>query len=182
MQSNELQSLLEKHQRWLRGDVDGIRANLGGANLSGANLSGANLNLANLGGANLNLANLSGASLSGANLSGANLNLANLGGANLNLANLGNNVHILQLGPIGSRKAYLVAKLVDGSLEITTGCFTGTLEEFEAAVEKTHGDNQHGQDYRAAIAMMKAWSEARGAGDIPAECTDERCCPQPRTA
>jgi hypothetical protein len=38
----------EPHQRWIRGDKGGVRANLRGANLTDANLRGANLTDANL--------------------------------------------------------------------------------------------------------------------------------------
>ena len=95
--------ILDKHAAWLRGEPEGVKADLTGANLTGADLSkadlsGANLyeaNLSwakllrtNLSGANLSKANLSGANLSGANLSGANLSGADLSGANLTEANL----------------------------------------------------------------------------------------------
>jgi uncharacterized protein YjbI with pentapeptide repeats len=68
-----------------------IRANLGGANLSGAelsraDLSGANLREAELSRTNLTLANLGLADLSGANLTLANLTRADLSGANLTSA------------------------------------------------------------------------------------------------
>ena len=76
------------HEKWLRGDINGIRLNLSGADLSGANLSGADLSYANLSGANLSGADLRRADLSGANLSGADLSGANLSGADLSYANL----------------------------------------------------------------------------------------------
>jgi hypothetical protein len=76
-----IREALDAHAAWLRGEKDGLRANLSGANLSGANLSGANLSRANLSGANLSGANLSRANLSGADLSGADLSRANLSGA-----------------------------------------------------------------------------------------------------
>ena len=68
--------ILDKHAAWLRGEPEGVKADLPGANLSKANLSGANLSKANLSGANLSKANLSKANLSGANLSGADLSEA----------------------------------------------------------------------------------------------------------
>ena len=71
------------HEKWLRGDINGIRLNLSGADLSYANLSGADLRRANLSGADL-----SGADLSGADLSGADLSYANLSGADLSYADL----------------------------------------------------------------------------------------------
>ena len=62
----DLQAILQKHLAWLRGEKDGIRADLHGADLSRANLSDADLH-----GADLSRANLSRADLCNANLSDA---------------------------------------------------------------------------------------------------------------
>ena len=88
MTQEELQTILEKHKKWLNDVPGGERANLEGANLKGAILErailrGANLRVANLRGAYLEGANLRGANLRGANLRGAYLEGANLRGANL---------------------------------------------------------------------------------------------------
>ena len=85
--------ILDKHAAWLRGEPEGVKADLTGANLTGADLSkgdlsGANLSEANLSGANLSEANLSWADLSGAHLFGANLFGANLSWADLSGAHL----------------------------------------------------------------------------------------------
>ena len=85
--------ILDKHAAWLRGEPEGVKADLTGANLTGAdltgaNLSGGNLSKADLSGAHLSAANLTGADLSEANLSAANLSWADLSGANLFWANL----------------------------------------------------------------------------------------------
>ena len=144
-------------------------ANLGDAYLHGANLHNANLRDAYLRGANLRDANLRGANLGDANLRGANLgdaNLgdANLGGANLRGANLGGKKlvgerPILMLGPIGSESRYLTAYLTEAGVMISAGCFFDTINQFAARVEEVHGTNQHGQEYRAAIAMVEAHAE-----------------------
>ena len=78
MTQEELQTILEKHKKWLNDVRAGERANL-----ELANLKGANLELANLEGANLECANLRGANLKSANLRGADFKGANLEGANL---------------------------------------------------------------------------------------------------
>ena len=78
MNKEELEEILDSHEKWLNNDPGGEKANLSGANLSDANLRGANLR-----GANLSGADLSGADLCGANLSDADLCGANLCGANL---------------------------------------------------------------------------------------------------
>ena len=80
--------ILDKHAAWLRGEPEGVKADLPGANLSKANLSGANLSKANLSGADLSGANLSQANLYEADLSGADLSGAHLSGANLTGAHL----------------------------------------------------------------------------------------------
>ena len=53
MNQSELDEILERHSRWLRGENDGRRADLRRANLSGASLGGANLSGANLSEVNL---------------------------------------------------------------------------------------------------------------------------------
>ena len=88
MTQNELDKILQSHQKWLAGEDGGSRADLQDANLRGANLQGANLRGANLQGANLRGANLRGADLQGADLQSANLQGANLRGANLQGADL----------------------------------------------------------------------------------------------
>ena len=43
----------------------------------------------------------------------------------------------------------------DKQIGVKCGCFSGTIDEFEAAVKKTHGDNEHGKVYMLAIEMAK---------------------------
>ena len=144
-------------------------ANLYGANLYGANLSGANLRGADLRGADLRGADLRGADLGGADLGGADLRGADLGSADLRGADLGGKKLIgerpfFTVGPIGSRSDYLQAFLTDGGLMIGAGCFFDTREQFELALAAEHGDNDHGQEYRAALVLIdahaKLWTPA----------------------
>jgi len=125
------------------------RANLAGAYLAGANLAGANLD---------------GAYLAGANLAGANLAGANLAGANLAGARLIGERPVFQIGPIGSRCSYFVAYLTDAGVKVRAGCFTGTLDEFRDKLSRTHGDNNHAEEYRAALTLIechaKLWGQA----------------------
>ena len=83
-----IKDILDKHAAWLRGEPEGVKADLTGANLTGADLTGANLTGADLSGANLSGANLSKANLYEADLSGADLSGAHLSGANLTGAHL----------------------------------------------------------------------------------------------
>jgi len=146
-------------------DADLADADLAGANLAGADIDGANLTGANLAGANLKGADLAGANLDGANLTGANLAGANLAGADIDGAN--GIVDTVTIAPIGSRRACLTAtKGEDGTVRAMTGCFTGTLDELAAAVEREHGANEHGDAYRAAIALIRVRFGVKDGGRV----------------
>ena len=145
MHEKKISEILELHKQFLSGGNDGKRANLSGANLGEADLRWADLRGANLGEANLRWANLRWADLRGANLREANLGGANLGGAK----------DIISIGPIGSRGDILYVVKYGAGIMIKTGCFWGTLSEFETALSKMHGDNQHARAYRAAIALAQ---------------------------
>ena len=94
----ELKTILDLHEKWIRKEPDGKRADLSWsdlrfANLSGVDLHGADLTGADLTGANLRFADLSEACLRDAILSGANIYRASLikaklVGADLSSANL----------------------------------------------------------------------------------------------
>jgi hypothetical protein len=116
-------------------------ATKGGANLRGAYLDGANLRGANLGGAYLDGANLRGANLGGANLDGDKKLIGER--------------PVFTVGSIGSRSDFFTAYITDKGLYLRAGCFFGTVAEFVAKLEKTHGANQHAQEYRAALELMQ---------------------------
>jgi hypothetical protein len=84
----DIEKILDDHKKWINNEVDGVRADLRGANLSSADLRGANLSSADLRGAYLGGANLSSADLRSAYLSLADLSVANLSSADLSVANL----------------------------------------------------------------------------------------------
>ena len=139
----ELAEVLRLHKLWLDDEEGGYMADLSGANLSRANLSGANLSRANLSGADLYMANLSGANLYMADLSGANLYMAE------------GFVPWVEVGPIGSRNDR--TRYTPSTGEVACGCFRGSLDEFEAAVLKTHADGtEYRRQYIAAISMFRA--------------------------
>ncbi len=134
-------------------------AYLTGAYLVGADLVGADLDGADLVGADLAGANLARAYLVGADLVGADLDGADLVGADLAGAKLLGNRPIIQIGPVGSRCAYLVAYLTDAGVRVRAGCFFGSLDEFRAAVIETHGTSIHAREYAAAIALIEMHAE-----------------------
>ena len=79
--TEELQTILDLHKKWLYNKEEGKRADLRGANLRGANLRGADLRFAYLRFANLRRADMSDADLRFADLSDADLRFANLSDA-----------------------------------------------------------------------------------------------------
>lgn len=105
----ELRKILNLHEKWLKGEEDGIRADLGWTDLRNMNLSHTNLTAANLDYAilensdlsrsdfirtNLSCANLKNANLSYATLDSTNFSNACLAGANLKGAYLNNTILI----------------------------------------------------------------------------------------
>ena len=107
----------------------------------------------------LEKATTAGAYLAGADLDGADLAGANLAGAYLARAKLIGQRPVFQIGPIGSRCAYLLTFITDQGVQVRAGCFAGSLDEFEQAVKETHGENEHGKEYTTAIAMVRAHAE-----------------------
>lgn len=83
-----LDEILDKHEKWLKNEPGGERANFQRANLWISDLRGANLQRANLRDANLRGANLQRANLRGANLRGVDLREADLRRADLQKADL----------------------------------------------------------------------------------------------
>jgi pentapeptide repeat protein len=84
----ELNTILDRHGKWLRNEEGGERANLSSADLSSANLSSANLSSADLSFADLSSADLRFADLRSANLSSVDLSYADLRFADLSFADL----------------------------------------------------------------------------------------------
>jgi uncharacterized protein YjbI with pentapeptide repeats len=109
---------------------------------------------ADLYGADLRSANLYGADLRGADLRGADLRSADLGGKKL----IGERPYF-QLGPIGSRNDYLQVFITDQGIQLKAGCFSGSIEEFESALDEEHGLNNHGEEYRAALVLIRKHAE-----------------------
>lgn len=46
-------------------------------------------------------------------------------------------------------------KCKDGHIHVSCGCFSGTIQEFETKVKKTHGDSKYAKEYLACIEVVK---------------------------
>ena len=132
-------------------------------NLRSANLRSADLRSANLYAANLESANLYAADLESANLESANLESANL----YEGCKLVGERPVFQIGPIGSRCAYLTVFLTNKGIHLRTGCFFGPIEKFREALESTHDGNVHGKEYAAALDLILKHAELWMPGEEP---------------
>jgi len=61
----------------------------------------------------------------------------------------------LVINNIGSRSGVISIYWYCDMIQVVCGCFRGSLLEFEKAVIKTHGDNEHGIRYQQVI--RQAW-------------------------
>ena len=154
---------------YLRGAYLGD-AYLGDADLRGAYLGDADLRGAYLGGADLGGADLRGAYLGDADLRGADLRSADLRGAKItDTALLIGARPVLIVGPMGSRNDYLTAYLTSAGVMVRAGCFFDSIEAFREAAESEHGENKHGREYRAAIALIEAHASIWTPAEAPVE-------------
>lgn len=85
---NEVEAVLHKHERYLRAQSGGQRADLRNEQLVDVRLANANLRDANLAGANLRRSDVSRADFTGAVLTGTNLESAQAAGTNFERADL----------------------------------------------------------------------------------------------
>ena len=106
--------------------------------------------------ADLSSANLRSADLSFANLRSADLRSANLSSAKVRDLSLTGPRPFLAIGPIGSESRTVFVWLTESGLRIQAGCFFGTRDEFTAQLSITHGDNEHAQEYTAALLLIDA--------------------------
>ena len=69
----------------------------------------------------------------------------------------------MTFGPAGSRNdTTTFYRNKNNGISVTCGCFNGSIEDFLAKVEITHGDNKHGQVYRAAAELAKLQIDLEG--------------------
>jgi len=144
-------------------------ADLRGADLRGADLGGADLRDADLRDTDLRDTDLRDAYLRGADLGGADLRDAylvgsdlrdaylrdtDLGGADLGGKKLVGDRPFIEVGPIGSRNDFLQAWITDTGPMICAGCFFDTRSQFELQLAENHGNNEHGQEYTAALVLI----------------------------
>ena len=63
---------------------------------------------------------------------------------------------VLVIGPIGSRGGSTTFYLNSyGCINVSCGCFTGSISDFEKAVQETHGESIFAKEYAAAIQLAK---------------------------
>lgn len=75
-------------------------------------------------------------------------------------------IHVGWFSSVGSEGGTLTYfRQKDGGVYTNRGCFSGTLDEFEGAVKKRHGDSGIGQEYGLLIQFIRlrasAWEVAQ---------------------
>ena len=69
--------------------------------------------------------------------------------------------HHITVSPIGSEGGFLTAfRQKDNSIVVRRGCFSGSIEEFEKAINATHGDSKYAEQYKIVISLIKSRLEA----------------------
>ena len=150
----ELDEILEKHEKFLKGYSSGERASLAGADLRDADLRYADLRHADLRNANLAGVNLRYADLRNANLTGAIIFDTNFASVR------GKNVISIQLNTSIENRVINYIPDIDW---VSAGCFHGTLEELKSKVEDIHKDNKKIQKkYKKAIKLIEFLKEDYG--------------------
>lgn len=67
---------------------------------------------------------------------------------------------ILCISPIGSRNdTTTFFKTKDNNIYVKCGCFSGTIDDFLEAVDKTHGENKHAKAYKLACELARVQIE-----------------------
>ena len=176
MEKQKLEEILRIHAEWLEDSEKGERADLWGADLRGAYLREADLRGADLREADLREADLWGADLRGADLREADLRgadlreadlrgaylreadlqEADLQGADLQGADLQEAENIFQFGPMPTSRRIVTANWhgAEKGWIVYAGCFTGGLDELEAAVKAEHNCPV----YLGIIEMLRKWN------------------------
>lgn len=73
------------------------------------------------------------------------------------------NAHHLCIYPIGSRDdAITFFRTKELKISVVIGCFCGDIDQFEAQVQKTHGDNSHAIAYALAAQLARARIDLTG--------------------
>lgn len=71
--------------------------------------------------------------------------------------------HVMTFGPAGSRHdCTTFYRNKNNGISVICGCFKDSIEDFLARVNETHGDNKHGQVYRAAAELAKLQIDLEG--------------------
>lgn len=96
-----------------------------------------------------------GSTLGGAYFHGAAMSDTMFKGAKFGRLTVTGNRPFIQIGPIGSRGDRLLCFNMNKGIYVSTGCFFGSLKEFEAAVRKRDFHPNHCDDYLETIDYVR---------------------------
>jgi acetyltransferase-like isoleucine patch superfamily enzyme len=70
-------------------------------------------------------------------------------------ANIQLQYDLVTINNLGSRNAPLSAVKIKDIVHVATGCFSGTIDEFDKKVKEVHEESEHGMRYLKAIKYIK---------------------------
>ena len=71
-------------------------------------------------------------------------------------ARVSSDTHYLCISPIGSRNdAITFTRTKEHKIAVAVGCFRGDIDQFEAQVKATHGENEHAKTYMLAARLAR---------------------------
>ena len=126
----------------------------------GTNLEGVDLSFSDCSKSDFHKVNFAGANLTRANFTDANLQTSDLNLANLKFTEFIGAIlpsNVIVTARIGSRKTKTTAvyNAEKRTITIFCGCWKGSITEFDARVQKVHGDNKYAKEYLLAIKQIR---------------------------
>ena len=76
-------------------------------------------------------------------------------------ARIKTNFDFILISPLGSRNSVLTAYRHKGDIQIGTGCYLGSINEFEAQVKQVHKENEHARQYLTALEYIRKRLEVK---------------------
>lgn len=162
---DQMRAIIDLHDKWLRGEDGGVRADLSDSDLRGSVLHARNLRDSVLHGSDLRDSVLHGSDLSGSDLSDSDLRGSNLNDSVLHGSNLSGASGIVPL-PVGDPRGYRpCAVLRADGWRIQGGCAWFTVAEARAHYDpSTYHTPWLGHEYVRAIDWLCAWDALVGRG------------------
>ena len=137
-----------KYAKAFRGTIEG--GTIRGGTIRGGTIRGGTIKGGTIWGGTIEGGTIEGGTIRGGTIEGGTIEGGTIRGGTIRGGDF------LTVSPIGSENGQFTAEVTeDGDIICNRGCFKGTLEEFEAAVSKTHGSNPTASEYGLVIQLVR---------------------------